>query len=462
MTGCANEAGEPDLYAIPVLDQWLVLSPQTWTVAMVNRSAVAALARFAEGSSQGLPNELQALWRRLTRNAPTLPPPDEGPDKLVVLQPRACNMRCVYCDFDAAQAAPGILDPRQACRLADCFARRLRKRGERTLRVHFFGGEPLVAWFCTETIVHYVRSLCARMDLVPWFELTTNGDFDPSLIPFVGDYIDSVVVSLDGPESVHDFNRRSPDGGGTYARIAANLHRLASYPAHLCLRMCVTNRSVDAMADVAAGFCREFDFEVLSFEALAENACSRRAGLSAPDPFAFAAGLLRAETLAAQEGVRIVHGPSELTGPRISSCPLGRGTWMLGPGGEIAACYLDPERWQARGLDLALGRVDAAGGVSIDQRKADEVAALVRAKPRCVRCFCRHTCAGGCHVDQTPPGCSPAYDQRCLAIRAITASRLLRRLGDEAAVELLAGRRTALESIARHPDDRLAFGQGTP
>lgn len=457
MMNRANAATDPDIYAIPVLEQWLVFSPRTWTVATVNRSAVAALARQAKERNNILLDELQALWISLARNEPAIPPPGDGPDKLVILPTRACNLRCVYCDFEATNAAPTILDPRLASRVVDDFAARLRARGERTLHVHFFGGEPLVAWFCTEAIVHYVRSLCARMEMVPWFELTTNGDFDPALIPFVGDYIDSAVVSLDGPESVHDYNRRSPAGDGTYARIAANIRRLSSYPVHLNLRTCITNRTMDAMVDIAAGFCREFDFEVLSFEMLAENECSRQAGLSAPDPFAFAAGALRAETLAAKKGVQVVHGPSELAGPRISSCPLGRGTWMLAPGGEIAACYLDPGRWKARGLDLMLGHVDAVAGVFVDRRKLDEVAALVRAKPRCTRCFCRSICAGGCHVDQTPPGCLLDYDLRCRAIRAITAGRLLRLLAGDAAVESLVNRRAALEAVANHPDDRLAF-----
>ncbi len=456
MTGSAVEPPNVDLCAVPVAARWLVFSPRAWTAAVVNRSAVASLARCCAGDRNSLSGDFRDLWQTLTREPVPALAPRDAPKKLVIIPTRACNMRCVYCDFAAKNALPQTLDPRLACRLVDVFAAQVRARGEGILRAHFFGGEPLVARECLETIVHYIRALCARTGLIPWFELTTNGYFDPGVVPFIGDYIDSVVVSLDGTEPLHDYNRRRPDGGGTYAEIAANIRRLAGFPVELCLRMCVTSRSVGAMADLAAQFCSEFDFETLSFEMLAENECGRRSELNAPDPYAFAAGVLRAEDLVSKRGVRVVHGPSELAGPRASSCPLGLGTLMLTPEGQVAACYLNPERWTERGLDLAIGHVDAGAGVFIDRRKLDAVAALARSKPRCARCFCRYTCAGGCHVDQTPPGCSLDYDSRCRAIRAITAGRLLRSLGCGEDAEALANSRAAMESLASHPDDRIA------
>jgi uncharacterized protein len=291
--------------------------------------------------------------------------------------------------------------------------------------------------------------------MVPWFELTTNGLFDEGLVPFLGDYIDSIVVSLDGTEPLHDRARRRPDGRGTYADIAANLLRLGAYPAELCLRMCVTDRSVDSMAEITSQLCEEFRFDVLSFEMLAENECSRAAGVAAPDPVRFAAGVLSAEGSAADAGVRVVHGPSELVGPRTTGCPLGRGTVMLSPDGALSACYLEPRRWEDRGLDLSLGHVDVSSGVFIDEERLEAVAALTAVKPRCERCFCRYTCAGGCHVDHTPPGCSPEYDNRCRAIRVTTAGRILRYLGLGAEADLLAADAAMMRLLADHPDDRL-------
>ena len=152
------------------------------------------------------------------------------------------------------------------------------------LRIHFFGGEPLVARPCVETVVHYARMVCARKGVTPWFEITTNGLFDPTALSFVGDYFDSAVISLDGAESAHDFNRQRADGGGTYSAISENIRRLSRYPVELSLRTCVTNRSVDSMTTIASHFCSEFDFDILCFEMLASNESARDAGLRPAGP----------------------------------------------------------------------------------------------------------------------------------------------------------------------------------
>ena len=445
-----------DVYALPIADQWLLYSPWTWTGALVNRAAAAAMARRWRDPAAPLPKSLRLLWARLFSAPGTEAAPLQTPEKIVVIPTRACNMRCVYCDFGAAGASATTLDPACACRLLDYYAEHLRASPEDPLRVHFFGGEPLVARKCVEAIVHYARALCARKGGRPWFELTTNGLFEPAVVPFVGDYFHSVVISLDGDGPLHDFNRRRPDGRGTFADIAANVRRLRAYPAELSLRMCVTSRSVAAMADVAERFCDEFEFDVLGFEMLAENSSGRAAGLAAPDPYAFADGVVRAEAVAARHGVRVVHGPSELTGPRLTSCPFGRGTLMLTPEGRLTACYLDPRRGQEVGLDLAIGDVDASTGAAVDREKMDSLLRLVQSKPRCRRCFCRYTCAGGCHVDQTPPGCSLEYDDRCRAIRSLTAARLVRALGGSDAANPAVLRREAMQALANHSDDRLA------
>jgi hypothetical protein len=91
----------------------------------------------------------------------------------------------------------------------------------------------------------------------------------------------------------------------------------------------------------------------------------------------------------------------------------------------------------------------------IEQQKLDAIAGLLDSKPRCARCFCRRTCAGGCHIEQTPPGCSLEYDDRCRATRVITAGRLLRSLEGIKAAEAFSEQPSAMRGVAENPDDRL-------
>lgn len=444
-----------DVYAIPVGGQWILHSPRSMTSALVNRAAVKAVAACASGDASAASGTMADLWRRLSEVDEPPERPPLRPAKLVIIPTRSCNMRCVYCDFDASVTRSATLDPRLACRLIDDAAAKLRPASPGLLRIHFFGGEPLLARQCVETVVHYARMVCARTGLVPWFEVTTNGLFDPSAIPLLGDYMDSVVISLDGDESTHDVNRRRHDGRGTYAAIAANIQRLSEFPVELSLRACVTSRSADSMARIASRFCSEFEFAILCFEMLAPNRSGVDAGLRPPDPYSFAAGVLKAERLATAHDVRVVHGPSELAARRGSSCPVGLGTLMLSPDGRLTACYLEVERWTRRGLDPVIGRVDRVSGPMIYQEKLDRVAELLSSKPRCERCFCRYSCAGGCHIEQTPPGCSIEYDDRCRATRIITAGRLLGKLRGPAATERFVDEPISMQAVVENPDDRL-------
>lgn len=452
----------PDIYALPVSDNWMLVSPHSSTTAMVNRAGVEALAAYAEDDGADVPMPLIDLWCKLCEPSATALPAPAEPEKLVIIPTRACNMQCVYCDFGRPGASAQTLDPGLACKLIDATVARLTSMSHAMLRIHFFGGEPLSARRCIETVVHYARMVCARKALTPWFEITTNGLFDSTAIPFIGDYIDNVVVSLDGPEAFHDFTRRRKSGAGTYAAIAANIRQLSRFPVELSVRTCITNRSVEAIADIASHLCSEFEFDVLCFEMLAPNEESHDAGLSPPDPDRFAAGVLEAEALAAAHGVRVVHSQSELTSPRTTSCPVGRGTLMLNPDGRLTACYLETERWTERGIDPVLGRVDPVSGPMIEPEKSATILQLVQSKPRCARCFCRHTCAGGCHIEQTPPGCSLEYDDRCRATRIITAGRMLRNLEGAAAADAFAGQSSVMRRVAENPDDRLTAWSAEP
>ena len=445
-----------DIYVLPFGSQWLVFSPKTMVSAMVNETTVRALASFTTVPEGGTVEPVKRLFTRLTQNPRPMDHCTAPLEKLVIIPTRSCNMRCVYCDFDPSAPKGQHLDPRLACKLIDYAAEHLPPTPLSVLRVHFFGGEPLVARQCIETAVHYSRMICARRKLVPWFEITTNGFFDPTAVPLIGDYMDSAIISIDGWDLLHDFNRRRLDGSGTYAVVSENIRRLGRYPVELNLRACITQKSVNAMVDIASHFCQEFEFDLLCFEMMTPNESSCRAGLEVPDACDFAAGVLKAEAVAERYNVRVIQGPSELAGPRRTSCPVGLGTLMLTSDGLLTACYLDPRRWTELGIDPVLGRVDPSSGPIIESERIDGIMALIHSKTRCEKCFCRNTCAGGCHIEQTPPGCSLEYDNRCRATRVITAGRLLRNLKGQAAAEAFAEDAYAMQSIADHPDDRLA------
>ncbi|MCK9307193.1 MAG: TIGR04084 family radical SAM/SPASM domain-containing protein [Methanoculleus sp.] len=94
----------------------------------------------------------------------------------------------------------------------------------------FYGGEPLLA-------TDLVREI-ARDAPVSALILHTNGTLLDRLEPATANRIDTILVSIDGPEGLTDAHR----GEGTFGRVTRNLHHLqeGGFAGEVIARMTVT------------------------------------------------------------------------------------------------------------------------------------------------------------------------------------------------------------------------------
>jgi len=438
----------PDVFAVPIFDKWLVYAPLHRVVALVNR---AALTEFPEQLCAALaePPEPEPLLRQGPVNPPFLG----------LVPTRACNLSCAYCGFGAtpcgeqmglALAAAGV----------DWMADHAARSGRRTLDVHFFGGEPFSAPDVVDVAVHRTRAAAAEKGLLPRLEVATNGVYSEARARFVGDYFDTVVLSFDGFRAVHDRHRPTLGWSGCFDQVAATARVLSASPAELCLRICVAQDNVEQLAETVDWFAQEFQPCSIDFETLQPTPESERAGLRPPDPYVFAAQFPSARRVATEHGVEPVYAAAVTEEPRLTFCPVGNDTLIVNPDGRVSACYLQERDWQARGLDLNLGRLGTEGGVELPPEDVERLRRLVTDKPRCRNCFCRWSCAGGCQVNHSYPGCSPAYDDFCIQTRLITACSLLDGLGQEALSGDLVAEPARMQRLAKWPSDRLEDSRG--
>ena len=129
---------------------------------------------------------------------------------VLILYPHArCNCRCVMCDIwkrtDADELAPEQLDRH----LADI--ERLSVRW-----VVFSGGEPLMhsSFF---RLCELLKARAIRITVL------STGLLLRRFAEQIVQYVDDVLVSLDGPQPVHDSIRRVP---GAFARLQDGLHEI--------------------------------------------------------------------------------------------------------------------------------------------------------------------------------------------------------------------------------------------
>lgn len=445
-------------FLVPVLDKWLFYAPLHGTMAVVNEAAARAVRA---NDHLGTDADSVGLYEILHEPPAVIPQPLEGdvcPSFLGIIPTRGCNIGCVYCNFGGPTAQMTHMRPDIAVSAVDWMAERLQRSGRKIFQVHFFGGEPLVSQDIVDIVVHRARYVCAQRGLIPYIDASTNGIFNEAVCRFVGDYFGGVVLSFDGFAEFHDRNRPAVSGHPTFAQVERTARRLSRMPLDLCIRICITEQSVSHLEDMTQWMCREFQPAVVNFESLTPGDMAAKAGLRPPDPYQFARHCVGAYRVAERMGIKPVYSAAETELARLSFCPVGTDALIVSLDGRISACYLLPDDWRMRGLDMDLGWVRPDGSVHIDFEALTRARRFPQAKPRCQRCFCQWSCAGGCHVNQTFPGCDDAFTDFCIQTRIITACLLLRKMGCEELVDALLADRSAMEQLALHGWDALPCG----
>ncbi len=348
------------------------------------------------------------------------------------------------------------MSPELAAAAIDWMAERMVALARPSLEVHFFGGEPTRTPDLLELSVYRANMAAAEHGLRPHLEISTNGLMDDTMCGFLGDHFAAVVLSLDGPEEIQNSLRPTRSGRGSHARVSRSAQILGDAPAELCLRVCVTDGTVERMEEIARQLCESYSPAVIDFETVQCTPEPASSPVSAPDPYEFAIQCVRTMGAVRALGVTPVYAAAVLDRPRLTGCPLGDDTLLVSPGGRVSACYLPEPHWRQRGMELNLGRLDPAAGMILDEDAVEHVRQLVARKPpRCRRCFARWSCAGGCHVDHSHPGVDQGYGGYCTQTRIITAALLLEGMGCQELLQELLADRQALRDLAQHPDDTL-------
>jgi uncharacterized protein len=447
MTTASRQAPYDNVFALPARDVWLLYAPLRGRAALVNRAAIDNPAALAE-----------ALGADPDRPAPHAAVGELAPDFLGLITTRDCNMMCRYCGFGSQSNGCGRMPDHIVLGAVRWMADSVQRRQENLLEVHFFGGEPFAAPDTVRLAVNAARLAAAKRGLQTRFEASTNGCLAPETLAFVERHFAAIVLSIDGPARLHDRTRPLRDGSGSHAWVLRTGRRLRRTPVELCTRTCVTRESAADLAATCAWLCRELAPAALCFEPLQETAASRAAGLEPPSPWAFATAFAAAAKVAGQYNAQAVFAAADTQARQHTFCPVGRDTLIVTPDGTLCACYLPPDEWARHGLDLKFGRV-TADGVALAAERVARVRGLTELPPRCVRCFARWHCAGGCHVTTTYPGCDDSRPDFCMQTRLILAWRLLASLDQEALGDSLLVDKEAREALAKHADDRLPGGR---
>ncbi|MGH8136607.1 MAG: quinohemoprotein amine dehydrogenase maturation protein [Steroidobacteraceae bacterium] len=312
-----------------------------------------------------------------------------------------CNLGCTYCyKEDLAVPARGErMSFETAARSVDLLLRQAQQRSR--VGVVFFGGEPLTNVALIRQVVEYAQRRAGDSGKLVDFSLTTNATL---LTADLVDYFDAnrfgISVSIDGPQAVHDRNRRTVGGRGTYEVVARKvrmlLGRYRSKPVGARVTLTRGTTEVEGIHEHLRdelGF-HEVGYAPVTAAADAGHALSARELVDVHAAFErLGEKYLAAALVGRNTGFSNLHQlMTDLHEGRRKSLPCGAGVGLLAVDrkGDLNLCH----RFTGSALPT-FGSVET--GIDT-QRLGDFLGrASDRAGTDCSTCRIRNLCAGGCY-----------------------------------------------------------------
>lgn len=162
-----------------------------------------------------------------------------------------CNLACTYC-YKEDLAIPSKGEKMQFATARASFELLLKQAHDRDrVNVVFFGGEPLSNMPLIREVVAYAEPRAREVGKIVDFSLTTNATLlTPDMVDWFNEHRFALTVSMDGPKALHDANRKTVGGKGTYDVVARNVRMLLSrYTARpVGVRVTLTRGVTDVIA----------------------------------------------------------------------------------------------------------------------------------------------------------------------------------------------------------------------
>lgn len=157
----------------------------------------------------------------------------------------ACNMRCKYCFYEdeAVNRAVGFRGI-MSLETAEELIKAAVEFAEGSCSFMFQGGEPTLAGLDFYRSFLAVERKYERNGLVFTHSIQTNGyALDEEWVRFFKDNNFFVGISLDGNCDLHDLNRMSKNGNGSFNRVMKSINLLKKYDVEFNILSVVTSRA---------------------------------------------------------------------------------------------------------------------------------------------------------------------------------------------------------------------------
>lgn len=143
---------------------------------------------------------------------------------LTIIPTLDCNFRCSYC-YEKGQTKPIYMDDESESKVIEFIDNHY--RGVKSLRIAWFGGEPLLAFERIVSLTEKIKEFKIEFQS----EMVTNGYLlTMDKIKLLKELnINDIQITIDGIEQTHNKRRPHFEGKETYKTITNNLEHLFDY-----------------------------------------------------------------------------------------------------------------------------------------------------------------------------------------------------------------------------------------
>jgi uncharacterized protein len=248
-----------------------------------------------------------------------------------------------------------------------------------------------------EKSIDYARAIAERKGQKLRTKISTNGCFSEDDALWTAGVFDNVSLALDGPPDIHDRQRPTPSGGGSYAAVVRTLRILENKGAPPRVNTVITPYGLDRMEEIIRhirSVTRATDLRLLPMEY-----CGRceESGIPPLDFKRYARNLESLMPAAQSLGFELVAALEASDSHSDDYCRACGRMMCVAPHGRISTCIEVMD--ETSGADeMLIGRYEG-GEIIMDWD------AVFRLRERtyhnlepCVECAFRTNCSGGCLV----------------------------------------------------------------
>ena len=187
----------------------------------------------------------------------------------IIISTFECNLSCRYCyehpDIRRTRTSRTTVNKAFEENLNVCeeyvsYLSELARKNRRSVQIILHGGEPLLV--TPDNLENLFKRICKNGNLA--IQIQTNGTLiTQKTAKLFHQYNVGIVISMDGPQSIHDKYRKNAGGFGTHGMVMRAIDLLRSNNVDVSALATVTEFSSDRAEDIFKFFsCLGMDFSV--------------------------------------------------------------------------------------------------------------------------------------------------------------------------------------------------------